>query len=152
MPVITGFLKTMNPQTMTSDLKLPQRVLSSGSTGFASNGLVRCPLRSRSSGPQDRNVLRLAADGVEEVCPILQHCTPRSEIFGSIVCSANFVFFAVCQLQFDPVFMISTDPHRGIADLDKLLIRPGARQTPEAVNSLPPVVTEPIEAIDHRIL
>ena len=152
MPEIIGFSKTTNPRTKTLDLRLPQRVSLSGSTAFASNGWGRCPPRSRSRGSQNCNVSRFAADGIEEVCPILQHCTPRSEIFGSIVCSANFVLFAVCQLQFDPVFMISADPHRWFADLDQLLIRPGARQTPEAVNSLSPVVTEPIEAIDHRIL
>jgi len=66
--------------------------------------------------------LCFAADGIEEVCPILQHCTTGSEIFGSIVCPTNLVLFAVCQLQFNPVFMISADPHRWFADLDQLLI------------------------------
>ncbi|ALH81334.1 hypothetical protein AN936_13455 [Sphingopyxis macrogoltabida] len=55
------------------------------------------------------------------------------------------------QLKLDPVFMVLSDPHWRLADFDQLFIGPCARKTSEAMNSLPTVIAETIQTIDHGV-
>ena len=48
--------------------------------------------------------------------------------------------------------MVFPDPHGWLAELDQLLIGPGARQAAEAVYGLATVVSEAIERVDHCVL